>query len=110
MTPFCQWSWFRNTRPTHAPSPDRFPDPQSRPADLGTEVDQHTQHLLCYHRLGTPQVGGEKGGTSERLVGEACRTREADWMGPTAAGHTGPGGGGGPVAGQVHREGLSCCI
>lgn len=45
----------------------RFPDPQSRPSDLGTEVDQHTQHLLCYHRLGTPQVGGGGVGESPQL-------------------------------------------
>lgn len=35
----------------------RFPDPKSRPSDLGTETDSNTNQLLCYHTLGTPQVG-----------------------------------------------------
>ncbi|PNH11760.1 Prolyl endopeptidase [Tetrabaena socialis] len=34
---------------------NRFPDPASRPADLGTETDKNTNQLLCYHVLGTPQ-------------------------------------------------------
>ncbi len=35
----------------------RYPDPASRPAELGTETDINTHQQLCYHRVGTPQVG-----------------------------------------------------
>ncbi|GIL73545.1 hypothetical protein Vretimale_5243 [Volvox reticuliferus] len=35
---------------------NRYPDPASRPADLGTETDTNTNQLLCYHVLGTPQA------------------------------------------------------
>ncbi|PNW76248.1 hypothetical protein CHLRE_12g542100v5 [Chlamydomonas reinhardtii] len=34
---------------------NRYPDPASRPADLGTETDINTHQQLCYHALGTPQ-------------------------------------------------------
>ncbi|KAG2433756.1 hypothetical protein HXX76_008118 [Chlamydomonas incerta] len=34
---------------------NRYPDPASRPADLGTETDSNTHQQLCYHALGTPQ-------------------------------------------------------
>ncbi|GLC56852.1 hypothetical protein PLESTB_001156200 [Pleodorina starrii] len=35
---------------------NRYPDPASRPSDLGTETDTNTNQLLCYHVLGTPQA------------------------------------------------------
>lgn len=31
--------------------------PKLAGVDLGTETDKNTDQLLCYHKLGTPQVG-----------------------------------------------------
>ena len=52
---------------------NRYPDPASRPADLGTETDSNTHQQLCYHALGTPQVGE---GASGKLRGGEGRGGE----------------------------------